>query len=151
MDVKRDSEQMFGNPVEIPGMLKAEREALGVEAEQPRYESPLLALMEGRRSSEPTPIEIPPPSPENEARIRQMGERLGREVEKARERAYGEGTPVVSEGAKRFMAVGRPIADAELSPGDLARLNGLRAEWKAWHEDPANADWRPEGGDLVVG
>jgi hypothetical protein len=134
MDVKRDSEQMFDNPV---------------EAEPPRYESAFLALLEDRKPA--APIEIPPPSPENEARIRQMGDRLGREVEKARERAYGEGEPVVSEGATRFMAAGRPIADAELSPGDLARLNALRAEWKAWHEDPANADWRPDGGQLVVG
>jgi hypothetical protein len=134
MDVKRDSEQMFDNPV---------------LAEPPRYESAFLALLEDRKPA--APIEIPPPSPENEARIRQMGDRLGREVEKARERAYGEGEPVVSDGATRFMAAGRPIADAELSPGDLARLNELRAEWKAWHEDPANADWRPEGGELVVG
>lgn len=135
MDVKRDSEQIFDNPV--------------TEAEPPRYESAFLALLQDRKPA--APIEIPPPSPENEARIRQMGDRLGREVEKARERAYGDGDRVLSEGATRFMAVGPPIRDADLAPEQLARLNQLRREWDEWHADPANADWRPDGGPLVVG
>jgi len=130
MDVKLDSEQIFGNEVR--------------EAEPPTYQSPLLALLDERAKGPPKPIEIPEPTPEIAARIRQMEERREQELDKARDRAYGG-----DEGLKA-RGIGAPIRDRDLSPDQVAWLNERRAEWKAWHEDPANADWRPEGGELDV-
>ncbi len=130
MDVKREPEQMSGNVQ---------------EAERPTYQSPLLALLEGKTGGPPKLIEIPEPTPELAERIRQMDARRERELDKARDRAYGG-----DEGLKA-RGIGAPIRDADLAPEQLAWLNERRAEWKAWHEDPANADWRPDGGELDVG
>lgn len=130
MGMKRDSEQIFGNEV--------------TEAEPPTYQSPLLALLDERAKGPPKPIEIPEPTPELAARIKQMEQRREQELDKARDRAYGD------DGLKA-RGIGAPIRDADLSSEQLAWLNQRRAEWKAWHEDPANADWLPEGGELDVG
>lgn len=131
MKTERDSEQLFGNEVE--------------ELPPPAYASPLLALLQGQPVGPPKLIEIPEPTPELAARIRQMEERKEREVDKARDRAYGD-----EHGVLAARGIGAPILDADLAPGQLAELNLLRKEWNDWHADPANADWRPDGGDLDV-
>jgi hypothetical protein len=131
MDVKRDSEQKFDNEVE--------------ELPAPTYHSPLLALLQ-EPSGPPKLIEIPEPSPAIAERIRQMEERKEREVGTARDRAYEDDGGLLAQ-----RGIGRPIRDSELSPVQLSELNRLRKEWLDWHEDPANADWRPDGGDLDVG
>ena len=123
MDVKPDSEQIFTNQV--------------TEAEPPTYVSPLAALLTGSKGA-PKLIEIPPPSPAMQKRIRQMEERQEREVARARDRAYKEAPPEL-----------RPKRDADLSAAELGELNQLRAEWLAWHEEFADT-WQPDGGELDV-
>lgn len=96
---------------------------------QPSYQSPLLALLQGKPTGPPPLIEIPEPTPELAARMRALDERRDREAASARGRAYAH----------------RPDL-APLGPADPE----LVAEWVAWHEQHADA-WRPDEGELDVG